>query len=1072
MADGYPRFPAIHDDTIVYVAEDDLWTVPADGGVGRRITAGRAAATHPRISPDGTLVAYSGAEEGPSEVYVVPLAGGESRRLTFEGGDCGARVVAWSADGTRAVYSTSAYAPHLTESRLREVPVAGGPSVDLRLGHALSASFGDDGTVVLGREYWNDPAYWKRYRGGTAGQLWIDAGGDGEFRKLITLDGNLSRPCVIGERVYFLSDHEGHGNVYSTDFAGRDLRRHSDHEEFYARGLSGDGRRLVYHCGGRLYLLDPSRDQPRALDVDTGLTRTQRARKFVEAADYLGSVDLSPDASRLAVSARGKAFTFGTWEGPVTQHGEPDGVRYRLVTWLHDNKRLVAVAADSGEREVMVGLHADMSVTGRRLEALDLGSPTETAASPVEGKIAVANNRGELILVDVDGDVETSTVVDSSDRGRIRDLAFSPDGRWLAYARPESHDDAADDAVGRSAIRLAEVATGRTLTAARRVLSDGAPSFDPAGKFLYFIGHRRFNPSYDTLHFDLNFPMGGHPYAIALEAATLAPFVPGPKALHDTATADATTDTAVEPDGLDARIVPFPVGDSDYRRVFGVDGKALVLSYPVRGQIAAPDADDTPQGMLDAVDLVTGKVERIADGVGGCAVTPDGKSLVYTSGKQLRVVKATEKAPETAEYNRESGWVDLSRVKVSVRPEFEWPQMFRETWRRLADHFWTEDMSGVDWRAMYDRYAPLVSRVSTRGELSDVLWELMGELGTSHAYERAGDLRKGPQYRQGFLGAEFDVDARGRHTIAAILEGDASDPLASSPLSRPGVDARVGDEVVAINGLAVGAGAGVAQRLVNLAGQQVRVALKRGDAAHAVVVTPLADERALRYRAWVDANRSAVHQATRGRVGYVHIPDMMAKGFAEFHRGFLNEYDREALVVDVRFNGGGHVSSVLVEKLLRRRLGHIYSRWERPAGYPYEAPRGPMVALINEFAGSDGDIFSNAFRGFGLGPLIGARTWGGVIGMDASRPGLSDGTMVSQPEFSFHFDNVQWGVENHGVAPDIDVDNAPQDYAAGRDPQLERGIAEVTRLLERTPAHRPTPTPRPVLAPPPLPPRP
>lgn len=1081
MTNGYPRFPAIHGDAIVFTAEDDLWRVSADGGVARRLTAGVAAALFPRFSPDGSQIAYTGAEEGPDEVHVVPAEGGQSRRLTYEDA-MWCRVAGWSVDGESVIYSSNSAAAHFPDLRLRQVSVAGGASTALSYGRATAISRGASGATVLAREYFKDQAHWKRYRGGTSGQLWIDADGDGQFRRLTDLTGNLGRPEIVGERVYFLSDHEGHGNVYSVDFDGGDLRRHTDHDDFYARGLSGDGARLVYHCGGELYLLDPRTDASTRLDIQIGLTRTQRSRRFVNPSAYLDSVDVAPDGSSLAVTTRGKAFSFAGWEGPVAQHGETDGVRYRLLTWLHDGNRLLAASADSGPKEALVGFMADGSHPPLRMDHLDVGRAVEIEASPTQLKAAVANHRGELLLVDFEGDLAEATVLDSTDHGEMADLAFSPDGKWIAYARPE--DSVNEEVAARSAIMMAEVDGDRRVCAAERVLADYGPAFDPDGKYLYFVGAREFKPVYDGLHFDLGFPGGTRPYAVALAADTPPPFLPQPKGMHEEKPKDAkngddsedsgSSETKVDVDGLTRRVVPAPVVDGKYVQVLGIPGKLLVLTEPLQeGVLAHHDAPAEPVGVLDSVDLATGKIERVAEAVSAAAVTPDGKTLVYRSGQRLRLVKAGEKVPETNDDNRESGWIDLDRVKVSVRPEAEWPQMFRESWRLLGEHFWVEDMSGVDWDAVYARYAPLVERVSTRGELSDLMWELNGELGTSHAYEAMGDYRPGPHYGQGFLGAEYEVDADGACRVAEIHVGDAWDPAATSPLNRPGVDVRVGDVIVAVNGLPADAETSLAQRLVNQADQEVALTVRRGDAApHQVVVRALSGEQRLRYRDWVESNRRTVHAATDGRVGYIHIPDMGPRGYAEFHRGFLNEYDRDALIVDVRYNGGGHVSSLVLEKLARRRTGHVYARWARPTPFPEESPRGPMVALTNETAGSDGDIFCHSFKQMGLGPLVGTRTWGGVVGYYPWRPRLADGTFVSQPEIAFHFDDVKWGVENYGVDPDVEVDIAPQDFAAGKDPQLDKALEVVHEEMEKRPPHRVDFAERPRLAPPSLPPRP
>jgi len=381
--------------------------------------------------------------------------------------------------------------------------------------------------------------------------------------------------------------------------------------------------------------------------------------------------------------------------------------------------------------------------------------------------------------------------------------------------------------------------------------------------------------------------------------------------------------------------------------------------------------------------------------------------------------------------------------------------MFREAWRLMRDQFWTQDMAGVDWDAVYRQYLPLLGRVGTRSELSDLLWEVQGELGTSHAYEAGGDYPGEPEHTLGLLGADFEYDpATDSYRIVRIVQGDSWDPAQDSPLRRPGLDLREGDRLLAINGRRLDRGTGPAPLLVNQAGVdvQLRVARDGEERTRVLSVRTLRDETRARYRAWVNQNRSRVHQISGGRVGYLHIPNMGPGGYAEFHRGYLSEVDRPGLVVDVRYNGGGHVSPLLLEKLSRRRLGYDVPRWGAAIPYPQDSPRGPMVALTNELAGSDGDVFSHVFKMMGLGPLVGKRTWGGVIGV-WPRHRLVDGTVTTQPEFAFWFADVGWGVENHGTDPDVVVECTPQDYAAGRDPQLERAL-EI--CLQKIQDHQPT----------------
>jgi len=1078
---GYIRFPTIFGDHIVFTAEDDLWQVSTAGGRAERLTAGVAEPTHTRFSPDGRLLAFTGREEGPAEVYVMPAEGGAARRLTYQGEPL-ATVAGWRPDGSTIVYSSSAGQPlQWGMPTLFDIAPAGGEPRPWSIGPASAVAFGPGGALVLGR-HTGEPARWKRYRGGTAGHLWIDPTGAGEFRRLLALDSNIASPCWVGERIYFISDHEGIGNVYSCLPSGADLRRHSRQTEYYARALSTDGRQLVYHAGGDLYLLHPDAPDGSAgtrLDVQLPSTRAQRARKFAPAAQYLASWAPHPKGHSVAVTTRGKAFSLGNWDGAVVQHGDADATRYRLLAWMADGKTLAAIA-DTGAEPRPVVFSADGTQPDKTLDALDIGHVIELKPAPVGSQVALVNHRCEVMVADAA--TGAMRVVDRSPYGRtemaglMRGLAWSPDGRWLAYDFPVNSQQ--------TVIKLCDVASGTTHEVTERVRNDSMPAFDPAGRYLYFVGARDFDPTVGAINFEYSFPRGQRPFLVTLRRELRSPFLPAPEPpkgeaedIVDSAKSE-TTETKPKPveidlEGIGDRIVAFPVPEGRYGRVQGTHNGVVFSSFPVEGSRKKPWLTTTPEanGGLDAYLFESHKVEHLLDGISDFEVTADGKTLLYRAADRLRILKAGEKPPQMegsapegqTKPGRESGWLNLDRIKVSVRPEAEWRQMFAEAWRLQREQFWIADMAGVDWRAVYARYAPLVDRVASRSELSDLFWEMHGELGSSHAYEGGGEYRQRPQYQQGYLGVDWRLDPQtGRYTVARLVRGDPWDPEATSPLLAPGADMHVGEAVVAINGQRVSAERTPQQLLVHQAGNEVQVTIApaSGGPERSVTVRALANEHPARYRDWVEANRRAVHEATGGRVGYVHIPDMGSDGFSEFHRGFLAEHDYEGLIVDVRYNGGGIVSPLVLEKLMRPRLGYSFQRWGVPAPYFYESPRGPMVALTNENAGSDGDIFSHAWKMLKLGPLVGKRTWGGVIGIEPYIP-LADGTFTTQPEFSFWFKDVGWGVENYGTDPTIEVENPPQAYAIGRDPQLERGIQEALKLIAERPEPTPAPGPRP-----------
>ncbi len=1053
---GYIRFPAVMGELIVFVSDDDLWLVSAEGGRAWRLTAGVAEATYPRISPDGERIAFVGEGEGPKEVYVLPVAGGDARRLTYQGAHCA--VSGWDPGGA-IVYASDVGRPFARDDYLYRIDPDGEDlvlPVLLPYGPARTVTHGPGRAVVIGRNT-ADPARWKRYRGGTVGTLWIDPEGTGEFRRLVELNGNLAAPCWVGDRIYFLSDHEGIGNVYSCTPGGDGLRRHTDHREFYARNLASDGRRLVYHAGGDLFLLDPGDGAARRVEVQLGSARSQRARRFVDAASFLDTATLAPDGEGLALTVRGKALTFGSWAGPVLQHGARQGVRYRLLTWLNDGAHLIAAASDDSDRERLVRLTADGEEPPVAFANADTGRIGELVVCPVCDLVALTNHRGELLLVDAGDPGSAAVRVDVSPFGAIEDPAWSPDGRWLAYTYPGTPQT--------TAIKLCRVETREKHLLALPVLKDRRPAFDPGGDHLYFIGARIFNPIDDSLQFDLGFPLGTLPYAVALRPDVPCPFGPGPRPRGDHG-GNVEIDFA----GIERRIVPFPVPEARYARVAGVRGenKALLSYDPVE----AVRGDPLLSSALLVYDFTGQRYSRLVEQISDFEIGRDGVTLLYRSGDRLRVAPAHEPLSSGERTGEDTGWIDLSRVKVSIWPQGEWRQMFREAWRLQLEHFWAEDMAGLDWNGVYERYLPLVDRVGSRSEFSDLLWEMQGELGTSHAYESGGAYRAQPVYPMAHLGVDWSLDpVSGRFMIAGIVHGDPWDPEATSPLNRPGVDVRVGDTVLAVNGQPVGRGiASPQEHLVNLVGQQVQLTVRRGGTVRTVSVPTVRNERPGRYRDWVRRNRALVHERTGGRVGYLHVPDMGPAGFAEFHRGFLTEYDHDALIVDVRFNGGGRVSGLVLQKLARPRLGFDFPRWGVPEPYLRESPAGPLVCLINERTGSDGDVFAHAFKVLGLGPLVGRRTWGGVVGIQP-RHRLADRTLTTQPEFSFAFDDVGWKLENYGTDPDIEVDITPQDHAAGRDTQLERAIDVALERLAAQPPHRPDPADRPRLTTPRLPPR-
>ncbi|MFE1949354.1 S41 family peptidase [Streptomyces sp. NPDC059524] len=1069
---AYLRFPHPHGELVVFTAEDDVWAAPLDGGRAWRVSADNVPVNHPRLSPDGTTVAWTSRRDGAPEVHVAPVDGGPAKRLTHWG-SWTTSVRGWTPDGRVLAVTTHGQAS-LRRSWARAVPLDGGPAETLPYGPVGGVAHGPGGRVLLlsapmGRE----AAWWKRYRGGTAGKLWIEQAaevtdGAPEFERLHQeLDGNIECPLWVGERVAFLSDHEGVGAVYSSLPDGSDLRRHTPLDGFYARHASTDGHRVTYASGGELWLLDglDADSAPRRIDVRLGGQRTDLQPRPVDAARWFG--DASPDHTGRgsAVGVRGAVHWVTHRSGPARALAATPGVRNRLpYTFRVDGEEHVVWVTDAegdDALEFTPATGAAPGATPRRIGAGRLGRVLGLTVSPDGGRVAVAAHDGRVLLVERDsGDVRE---VDRSEDGHASGLTFSPDSAWLAWSHPGPH--------GLRRLKLAN-ATDLAVTEATPLrFRDFSPAFTLDGKHLAFLSARAFDPVYDEYAFDLAFVGGVRPYLITLAATTPSPFGPQrhgrpfePADKDETPDSEGAPATRVDLEGLVDRIVPFPVEAARYSTLRTAKDGVLWLRHPVAGVLGDSRAgrdDPAPQSRLERYDLAQQRLEQLGADADHFEVTGDGKRVLLWTGEVLKLVPS-DRRPAHDDDSDTNITVDLARVSQTLDPAAEWRQMYAETGRLMRDNFWRADMNGVDWDGVLDRYRPLLDRVATHDDLVDLLWEVQGELGTSHAYVTPRGGAGSAARRQGLLGADLSRHEDGTWRVDRVLPSETSDPRARSPLAAPGVAVRAGDTVVAVGGRPVDPVTGPGPLLVGTADRPVELTVSPaggGDPRH-VVVVPLSDEEPLRYHAWVADRRAYVHEHSGGRLGYLHVPDMQAPGWAQIHRDLSVEVARDGLIVDVRENRGGHTSQLVVEKLARRVVGWDVPRDSRPFSYPMDAPRGPVVAVANEFSGSDGDIVNAAIKALGIGPVVGVRTWGGVIGID-SRYRLVDGTLVTQPKYPIWLEGYGWGVENHGVDPDVEVVVAPQDHAAGRDPQLDEAVRIALAALAENPAKQPPALPDP-----------
>jgi tricorn protease len=1046
---------------VAFVAEDDVWLAPLDGGRAWRVSADNMPVTVPRISPDGTHLAWTSTRDGAPEVVLAPVDGGPATRLTHWGNGR-TETRGWTPEGQVLAVSAQGR-PSNRHTWAHAVPLDGGPAATLPYGPVGDVAFGP-ATVLLSAPMGREAAHWKRYRGGTAGKLWINRAGDGDFTRLHEdLAGNIECPVWAGDRLAFLSDHEGTGALYSSLADGSELRRHTPLDGFYARHASGDGTRIAYTSGGRLWLLDDlDGAEPRPLDIRLGGPRTDLRPYPLNAARWLGEASPDHTARGSAVCVRGGVHWVTHRSGPARALAATPGVRARLPrTFRADGEEWAVWVTDAEGDDALEFAPATgltPGATPRRLAAGRLGRVLDLAMSPDGSRAAVAAHDGRLLLVEREtGEVRE---VDHCDDGEVSGLAFSPDSGWLAWSHPGPRPLAQ--------LRIAHT-TDLTVTDATPLrFHDHAPAFTLDGKHLAFLSDRAFDPVYDEHVFDLAFVAGTRPHLITLAATTPSPFGPQRHGRpveapdkEETPDSEGTPATRVDLEGLADRILPFPVEAGRYSGLRAAKDGVLWLRHPVHGVLGASRAhpdDPDPHTELERYDLTQRRLEHLASDAGHYEVSGDGKRVLLWTDGRLRVVPSDRRAGSDDDGDT-SLTVDLARIRQTVDPAAEWRQMYDETGRLARDHFWRPDLGGIDWDAVLDRYRPLLDRVATHTDLLDVLWEVHGELGTSHAYViPGGPGGHGP--RHGLLGADISRHADGSWRVDRILPAETSDPDARSPLAAPGVAVRPGDAIVAVAGHLVDPVTGPGPLLAGTAGQPVELTISPaggGELRHTVVV-PVADEEPLRYHAWIAGLRARVHEASGGRLGYLHVPDMQAPGWAQIHRALRVEVAREGLVVDVRENRGGHTSQLVVEKLARRIIGWDLPRGMRPTSYPMDAPRGPVVAVANEFSGSDGDIVNAAIRALAVGPVVGTRAWGVVIGI-ARRYHLVDGTLVTQPKYAMWLEGYGWDVENHGVDPDVEVLQRPQDWAAGRDTQLEAAIDLALEALENSPGKTPPPLP-------------
>jgi tricorn protease len=1065
------RFPDIWGDKVVFTYGGDLWTAPVAGGVASRLTAHPGLELFAKFSPDGKWIAFTGQYDGDEQVYVMPSTGGIPRQLTFypARGPLAPRwgydnqVYGWTNDGRRIIFRSLRDAWATPLSRLYTVSMDGGPAEALPMPESGAASFSPGGNKLVYSPRFRDFRTEKRYAGGQANQLYIFDIETYEAKKITDHPRANRDPMWIGNTIYFNSDRDGKFNLYAYDVPSGKTTQVTSFKDWEVRWPSSDrAERIIYERNGQLEIFNVKSRKTTALSITAPDDGVARRASRVSAANNIEDASLSPKGERVLFAARGEIFSAPAEKGPTRNLTRTTGAHEKAPRWSPDGSQVAFISDLSGEEEIWIAPQ-------------DGSKPPEqitTGGKAMRYAPEWSADSKQIAFSDKDGGLYVLTLADRSvkqiarnRRGRIRDYAWSPAGHYLAFSM--------SDANFFDAVYIWSGGDNRLHRVTEEYFDATGPTWDPQGNYLYYLSNRDYAPQVSTIEFNFATSRQTGIFAVALRKDVKHPFPPesdevarakeddAAKPKDEKSTAkdkdqEKLKDLAIDFDGLSRRVARVPVAAANYRWVSANQGHLLYVAAPAFYYGREPDG----KASLRIYSLKDRKETTLADDASAAAVSRDGSKVLIRIQQNWNLMDATPAGGN----NKKT--VSTAGLMVDRVPADEWAQIFDEVWRRYRDFFYAPNMHGYDWEALRNQYRPLLKYVASRSDLNYVISEMIAELTVQHAYIDGGDLQVPPRARVALPGARFELDKKSnRFRIAKIFEGENEEEIYRSPLTEIGVDAKVGDYVMAINGQEL-TGADDPYRLLrNAADNPVQFTVNGAPSmqgARTVSFRPLTDESNLIYLDWVARNRRKVDELSGGRLGYIHIPDMGAAGIREFIKWYYPQIRKEGMVVDVRANGGGNVSKMIIQRMQRKVLAAQFARTiEDPLLYPDNIFVGPLACLLNENSASDGDIFPAMFREAGLGPLIGKRSWGGVVGI-TNHGQLMDGGSVNVPEFGFANTKGEWIIEGHGVDPDIEVDNDPKSVIEGKDPQLERAVSYLMEQLKQRPAKLPVRPPDPV----------
>ncbi|UCC73709.1 MAG: PD40 domain-containing protein [Gemmatimonadota bacterium] len=1038
------RQPDVSGTHIAFVYAGDIWVVPKGGGTAERLSSPPGEESFPRFAPDGSTIAFTGNYDGNADIYTIPVIGGEPVRITHH--PMGDRVVDWHPDGEEILFASSRESGRQRFSQFFRVSSQGGLPEKLPVPYGEFGAVSPDGAWLAYMPRSRDFRTWKRYRGGWAPEIWLFNLRDYSSRNITVSDANDAHPMWHGRTLYFLSDRGANQrhNIWAYDLDSEAFRQVTDFSDFDIHFPAIGPSDIVFEAGGRLYLLDLASEEYRGVEIDVVTDLATLKPRIENVSELIANAWVSPTGKRAVFEARGDLFTVPAEHGPIRNLTASSGIAERYPTWSPDGKYIAYWSDRPGEYELMIR-PADGSGPEERLTSMGAGYRYRPYWSPDSKKLAFADQAKTIFIYDLERrrsvEVDHDMWMTHGALNRFR-VSWSSDSRWMTYSRGLEN--------GSGAIFMYDAEAGRLHQVTSGYYSDAQPTFDPDGKYLYYLSNRTFRPAYSDVDNTWIYPNTTNIVAVPLRPDVPSPLAPrsDEEGVEDEdeeeeeAEEEGGEDGPVEIDLTDFehRVVILPPEAGNYTGLQAVSGKILYRRLPRTGS----------GGRSSPVvywDLEEREEKTVVEDAEGFLVTADGKKMLVTQqGTFIVEVKPDQKLDKRLRTNE---------LEATIDPRAEWRQLFTDAWRFERDYFYDPNMHGVDWNAMREQYGRLIEDAVTRWDVNFVLGELIAELSASHTYRGGGDTESAGQRGVGLLGVDWSLE-NGAYRIAEIIGGAPWDADVRSPLAQPGVDVSEGDYILAVNGVPLDAAKDPWAAFQGLADETVELTVNSRptiDGARTVLVETLSSETRLRHLAWIEANRSRVEEATNGRVGYVYVRSTAFDGQTELVRQFAAQFHKDGLIIDERFNSGGQIPDRFVELLHRPPLVFWAVRTGKDWQWPPVSHFGPKVMLINGWSGSGGDAFPYYFREYGVGPLIGMRTWGGLIGVSGA-PRLIDGGNVTVPTFRMYSTDSVWFAEGHGVDPDIEVPEDPTQLARGVDPQLERAIQETLRLLEESPPVR------------------